>query len=205
MLEILSKSIFGHVQCSSHGRVFCSLESFSVENFHQLFSRLDRENLGHQFQVDSCRHAPIDRSHVLSMDFFRDPLFVFDLGSAVGDVAWAPYSSTVFAACTADGKAYVFDLNINKYEPMVEQIIIQKKRTKLTHIVFNPNFPIVLVGDDRGNVSTLKLSPNLRKKSKAKKGQPVIEGPEAEIAKLDKILALIRDPDDEKRNDTKNK
>ena len=128
----------------------------------------------------------------------RDPLFVYDLGSAVGDVAWAPYSSTVFAACTADGKVYVFDLNVNKYEPLVEQMIVQKKRTKLTHIAFNQHFPILLAGDDRGNVTSLKLSPNLRKKPKVKKGQEVPEGPEAENSKLDKILALIRDPDDGK-------
>jgi len=31
-------------------------------------------------------------------------MFTFDLNSAVGDVAWAPYSSTIFAAVTADGK-----------------------------------------------------------------------------------------------------
>ena len=31
-------------------------------------------------------------------------MFTFDLGSSVGDVDWAPYSSTVFAAVTADGK-----------------------------------------------------------------------------------------------------
>ena len=30
-------------------------------------------------------------------------MFVFDLNSAVGDIAWAPYSSTVFAAVTAEG------------------------------------------------------------------------------------------------------
>jgi len=45
----------------------------------------------------------------------REPMFTFDLGSAVGDVAWAPYSSTVFAAVTADGKAidssFPFDKN----------------------------------------------------------------------------------------------
>jgi hypothetical protein len=35
-------------------------------------------------------------------------MFTFDLGSAVGDVAWAPYSSTVFAAVTADGKVCGF-------------------------------------------------------------------------------------------------
>lgn len=32
------------------------------------------------------------------------PVCSFDLGNAVGDVAWAPYSSTVFAAVTSDGK-----------------------------------------------------------------------------------------------------
>lgn len=128
--------------------------------------------------------------------YFRDPLFVYDLGSPVGDVVWAPYSSTVFAACTADGKVYVFDLNVNKYEPLCEQIVVQKKRTKLTHITFNQHYPILLAGDDRGNIISLKLSPNLRKKPKAKKGQELADTPEAEIAKLEKILSLIRDPDD---------
>jgi dynein intermediate chain 1 len=28
----------------------------------------------------------------------------FDLGASVGDAAWAPFSSTVFAACTSEGK-----------------------------------------------------------------------------------------------------
>jgi dynein intermediate chain 1 len=39
---------------------------------------------------------------------FRKPLFTFDLNNSVGDVAWAPYSSTVFAAVTADGKVCTF-------------------------------------------------------------------------------------------------
>lgn len=34
----------------------------------------------------------------------KNPVFSFDLGSPVGDVSWAPYSSTVFAAVTAAGK-----------------------------------------------------------------------------------------------------
>jgi dynein intermediate chain 1 len=33
-----------------------------------------------------------------------EPILSFVLGSAVGDIAWAPYSSTEFAACTVDGK-----------------------------------------------------------------------------------------------------
>ncbi|XP_074651802.1 dynein intermediate chain 2, ciliary-like [Tubulanus polymorphus] len=128
----------------------------------------------------------------------KDPLFTFDLNSSVGDVAWSPYSSTVFAAVTADGKVFVYDLSVNKYEPICEQAVVQKKKTKLTHLAFNPTHPILIVGDDRGHVLSLKLSPNLRKMPKEKKGAEATKGPEVEIAKLDKILALVREP--EKKN-----
>ena len=51
----------------------------------------------------------------------RDAMFTFDLNSVVGDIAWSPFSATVFAAVTADGKVHMFDLNINKYEPLCVQ------------------------------------------------------------------------------------
>ncbi|XP_015767196.1 PREDICTED: dynein intermediate chain 2, ciliary-like [Acropora digitifera] len=35
---------------------------------------------------------------------YLEPMFTFDLNNSVGDVAWAPYASTVFAACTTDGR-----------------------------------------------------------------------------------------------------
>lgn len=72
--------------------------------------------------------------------------FLFSLSEA----AWAPYSSTVFAAVTADGKVHVYDLNENKHEPMCDQLVVRK--AKLTRISFNPKKenPIILVGDDRG-------------------------------------------------------
>ncbi|VDP85529.1 unnamed protein product [Echinostoma caproni] len=78
-----------------------------------------------------------------------DPVFMFDLGSPVGDVAWAPYSSTVFAAVTADGRVHVYDLSINKYEPLCNQMVLSKKKAKLTHLAFNPKYSILIVGDDR--------------------------------------------------------
>ncbi|XP_069138645.1 dynein intermediate chain 2, ciliary-like isoform X3 [Argopecten irradians] len=127
----------------------------------------------------------------------RKPLFHFDLNNSVGDVAWAPYSSTVFAAVTADGKVFVYDLNVNKYEPLCEQMVAVKKKTKLTHIEFNPVYPIIIVGDDRGNVTSLKLSPNLKKMPKEKKGQPAMDPAQREAleqAKLDKLLNMVRDP-----------
>ncbi|XP_063570032.1 dynein axonemal intermediate chain 1 isoform X4 [Pongo abelii] len=95
----------------------------------------------------------------------KTPMFIYDLNSAVGDVAWAPYSSTVFAAVTTDGKAHIFDLAINKYEAICNQPVAAKKN-RLTHVQFNPIHPIIIVGDDRGHIICLKLSPNLRKMPK---------------------------------------
>lgn len=132
----------------------------------------------------------------------KKPLFTFDLNNSVGDVAWAPYSSTVFAAVTADGKMFLYDLNINKYEPLCEQMVAQKKKTKLTHVEFNPKDPIIIVGDDRGNVTSLKISPNLRKMPKEKKGAPPMDPKQKEdneIAKLDKILSMVREPNEDKK------
>lgn len=53
--------------------------------------------------------------------YTRDPMFTFDLNSVVGCVAWAPYSSTVFAAVTAEGKVFIYDLSLNKYEALCVQ------------------------------------------------------------------------------------
>lgn len=55
----------------------------------------------------------------------------------------------------------MFDLAENKHEPLCEQKVV--KRAKLTHVIFNPSDPIIIAGDDRGSVHSLKLSPNLRK------------------------------------------
>lgn len=89
----------------------------------------------------------------------KQPLMSFDLGNAVGDVCWSPYSSSVFAAVTNDGKVHIFDLAENKHEPMCDQKVVRK--SKLTHATFNPKEPLLLVGDDRGGVLCLKVSLNL--------------------------------------------
>jgi hypothetical protein len=60
------------------------------------------------------------------------------------------YIATVF-------QVFVYDLNVNKYEPLCEQVVAQKKKTKLTHLEFNPQYPIVIVGDDRYAYFTLYM------------------------------------------------
>lgn len=75
----------------------------------------------------------------------------------------------------------MFDLSASKTEPLCEQQLVTKSR--LTHLAFNPSYhgltasddaagqaalaqqspPILLVSDDRGAVTCVKVSPNLRK------------------------------------------
>ncbi|TYZ59344.1 hypothetical protein PybrP1_008524 [[Pythium] brassicae (nom. inval.)] len=159
--------------------------------------------VGHHMAVYSVRWNPFHERAFLSCSAdwtvklwdhnLPDPIMSFDLGNAVGGVAWAPYSSTVFAAVTSDGKVHVFDLAENKNEPLCEQKVV--KRAKLTHVAFNAHDPIVLVGDDRGGVNSLKLSPNLRKivASDEDGAAPELRNVKArfkkEFDKIDKLLS----------------
>lgn len=118
----------------------------------------------------------------------KKPLLTFDLGDSVGDVSWAPYSSTVLAAVTSSGKVCLFDLHANKNEPLCVQTVV--KNAQLTRVVFSHVDPIVFVGDTRGTVLTLKLSPNLRVITKPKKGEP--DDPESlKQLEKDKLTRLI--------------
>lgn len=62
----------------------------------------------------------------------------------------------------------MFDLNVNKLEPLCTQLVVTRKQNKTTHIQFNPVYPIIIVGDEQGLIVCLKLSPNLRKMPKVK-------------------------------------
>jgi len=75
-------------------------------------------------------HMPARRAFTRATRLHRDhlheePIFSFDLGSAVGDIQWSPYSSTVFAAVTQDGHVRVYDLSVNKYEPLCKQHLVR--------------------------------------------------------------------------------
>lgn len=59
------------------------------------------------FSMKLLKYRTYEQGCSISFACFRKPLFTFDLNNSVGDVAWAPYSSTVFAAVTADGKVCV--------------------------------------------------------------------------------------------------
>ena len=81
---------------------------------------------------------------------------MFDLDSHVGDIAWAPYCSTVFSAATVDGRVHVFDLKVDKYHAICSQKILSNRHTGLNHLSFNPQYPVLNVGDDRYKDSITK-------------------------------------------------
>lgn len=120
------------------------------------------------------------------MDMKR-PILSYDLGIAIGDIAWAPYSSTVFSAVTSDGKLYVYDLDQNWHKYLCEQSTT--KRAKALHVAFNPVDPIILVGDERGGVISFKLSKSLTKSAQPKNEDDVRSVEQREIDKLDKFLS----------------
>merc|ERR1719482_872282 len=76
--------------------------------------------LGHHMAVYSIRWNPFHERIFISCSAdwtvklwdhnISTAVMSFDLGNAVGDVAWSPYSASVFAAVTSDGKVHVFDL-----------------------------------------------------------------------------------------------
>ena len=65
----------------------------------------------------------------------------------------------------------------------------------MNQIAFNAKEPILIVGDSTGMVHSLKLSPNLRKKSKdaqtAIANQDRKQFKQVEITKMEKILSQV--------------
>jgi len=102
-----------------------------------------------------------------------EPVMTFIMSSAVADISWAPFSSTVFAVATAStlykpnevrNEVRVYDLSVDKHRP----VGIEKVSDPITHITFNNEVPILAVGLDNGECKVLKLAgsiklaPNLR-------------------------------------------
>jgi dynein intermediate chain 1, axonemal len=159
---------------------------------------------GHSMAVYSVRWSPFHERVFLSCSadwtvklwdhLCQRAVATFDLETSVGDICWAPYSSTVFSAVASNGKAYVFDLSVDKHDERCVQKIV--KKAKLTHVAFARDSPSLIVGDSSGYVNVLKLSPNLRKITnipvpEVKKGETPPPPPsrlEVEIAKLNAIM-----------------
>lgn len=114
------------------------------------------------------------------------PILSLDLGMPVVDVSFAPYSSTVLA-CGILEKCCVYDLHVDKHGKRAEQRPI--KQPKLTNLAFNPFEPTIMLGDDLGGSTLIKLSNNLYKQERPKEYEEMTHQ-EYERMKMEQILNL---------------
>ncbi|ROT69578.1 putative dynein intermediate chain 2, ciliary [Penaeus vannamei] len=121
------------------------------------------------------------------------PLVTLDLGAPVASASWSPYSSSVVAAATDEGRVHVYDLFLRKCRPLCSQNLNQRRRLGLSCVAFNPFSPVVLVGGEKGYLMTLKLSPNLRRPYRDAKGAEEMRPTEIELCKMERIIATSKE------------
>ena len=83
--------------------------------------------------------------------------------SAIGDLSWSPWCSTIFATVNVSGDIKFFDLNRARKAPLEPK---RYKDTAINHIAFNKNEFVFITGNDRGKVHLWKMAEPLRKKRK---------------------------------------
>lgn len=121
--------------------------------------------VGHTGPVYRCRWSPFCSDVFLSCSadwttrLWRqdctDPLFTFQsVADAVQDVCWSPEASTIFASITTGGRVDVWDVQ-NPIEP---KMWIEMEDRTLNCLAFaEQNPPVLVVGDNMGEITVLKL------------------------------------------------
>ncbi len=87
------------------------------------------------------------------------PLIIFDMQNAVGDVAWSPWCSTIFAAVTIQGDMKLFDLNRNRKSAIHEKKLHD---IPINHLAFNKFEYVFVTGNEKGKVRLWRMADSLR-------------------------------------------
>ncbi|KAK4293775.1 hypothetical protein Pmani_033542 [Petrolisthes manimaculis] len=111
---------------------------------------------------------------------------------AVAAASWSPYNSSVLVAVTEEGRVAVYDLSVRRCRPLCVQSLVQRRRVAASCVAFCPFHPIILVGGEKGNLLSLKLSPNLRRVHKDAKGADEKTLREIEWCKMERLVATNR-------------
>lgn len=87
------------------------------------------------------------------------PLIVYDMQSAIGDLAWSPWCSTIFATVNVGGEIKFFDLNRARKTPLDPK---KFKDVPINHIAFNKSEFVLITGSNAGKVNLWKMAEPLR-------------------------------------------
>ena len=86
-------------------------------------------------------------------------------------------------------QAHVYDLDIDKYNPLCKQDVIPYSKNRLTKVHFVSSQMLLIAGDDHGNIHTYKLSPNLRRGVRKTSRQ-------SQLRKMNEVIAWVWEPAD---------
>jgi dynein intermediate chain 1 len=101
-----------------------------------------------------------------------EPLQVYDYAPHyVTDLQFAPHSSTILCTVTSNGELIIYDISLNRYKEICKTDVVETVDGGLTAIRFHPKWPVILVGDEKGRVHAMKMSPNLRRNTKTEKDE----------------------------------
>jgi dynein intermediate chain 1 len=87
------------------------------------------------------------------------PLMTYDMQSAIGDLAWSPWCSTIFATVNVSGDIKFFDINRARRTPLEPK---RYKDIPINHIAFNKSEFVFITGNDKGKVNLWKMAEPLR-------------------------------------------
>ncbi|MCQ2820272.1 MAG: WD40 repeat domain-containing protein [archaeon] len=131
------------------------------------------------------------------------PLIVYDMQSAIGDLAWSPWCSTIFATVNASGEIKFFDLNRARKTPLDPK---KFNDTPINRIAFNKSEFVLITGNNSGKVTLWKMAETIRvtidkqaeeekRKEKEAKQKSAKAGPTTKIvvpANLQENLVKVR-------------
>ena len=152
---------------------------------------------GHKLAVYRIKYHPYDSETFISASAdwsvkvwninIQQALMTFELGQAVVDVVWSPFSASVFVALSLD-KTYVFDFKENRHMPIFEN---KPVRSKCTNLAINWKDPIVFVGDSHGGVSTFKISKDIADPNVDMKNDHVLKKQVQEFKEYLKLGSMV--------------
>jgi dynein intermediate chain 1 len=100
------------------------------------------------------------------------PLQVYDYAPHyVTDCQFGPHSSTILGSVTSDGELFIYDIAVNRYREICKTEVVESGDGGLTALRFHPKWPVLLLGDEKGRVHAVKMSPNLRRNTKTIKDE----------------------------------
>jgi dynein intermediate chain 1 len=98
------------------------------------------------------------------------PLQVYDFAPHYPtDCQFAPHSSTIIGTVTSEGELFVYDIVMNRYAEICKTEVVEYGDGGLTALRFHPKWPVLVIGDEKGRVHAVKMSPNLRRNTKTQK------------------------------------